>query len=306
MQDPIYRRLRETPRPTLRDAGLLLLLATAGLWLSAALASRLPFRGWAGMAVLNALYYLPFMLAPVLLCAARGGATASLRLNPVPRGMLLPVILLALMSVYSASALTYGWTALLSRLGLEAGPVPAAPESRRALSLAILCTAALPAVCEELLFRGVVLSAWESRGTRLALGATTALFALLHGDLYGWPAYLLVGGVAGAVTVTLDSLYAGITFHTVYNAACLIVSYAAAGMGETGAGPLTAAELAQVMLRLLFNLALTALLLGAFRRRAAREGVVFIPRIRRPLSASERLWLGLAAAAMAITTILQI
>ena len=306
MQDPIYARLTASPRPGLRGTGALLTLAVAGLWVASALSLVLPGQGWGRMALVNAAYYLPFVLMPALLYAAHRGAGAALRPNPIPGGGWLPVILLALMSVYAASALTYFWEALLARLGLTAPAGLSAPTDKRSLAVAILSTAAMPAVCEELLFRGVALSAWESRGTGLALCVSTALFALMHGDVFGLPAYLLVGGIAGYLTVSLDSLYAGITFHTVYNAACLFVSYAAARLDASSASSgMTGAELAQTLLQLAFVLALMAMQVVALGRRAKREGAAFIPRIRRPLDRGERLWTLLALAAMAATLLLE-
>lgn len=307
MQDPIYARLTGSPRPGLRGTGALLTLAVAGLWIASGLTFVLPGQGWGRMALVNTAYYLPFVLMPALLYAAHRGAGAALRPNPIPGGGWLPVILLALMSVYVASAVTYFWEALLARLGLSAPAGLSAPGDKRSLAAAILSTAAMPAVCEELLFRGVVLSAWESRGTALALAVSTAFFALMHGDVFGLPAYLLVGGIAGYLTLSLDSVYAGITFHTVYNAACLFVAYAAARLDATAtSAAMTGAELAQTLMQLAFLLALMAALILSLHRRAQREGVVFIPRIRRPLARAEWLWTLLALAAMAVTALLEI
>jgi membrane protease YdiL (CAAX protease family) len=72
-----------------------------------------------------------------------------------------------------------------------------------------------------------VLSAWESRGTWFAIGVAGSLFALLHGNLYGIPAYLLVGAIAGFMAYALDSVYAAMVYHTVYNTACLVIPYLA-------------------------------------------------------------------------------
>lgn len=307
MQDPIYARLTRTPRPGIRGAGALLALAVAGLWAASGLALLLPAQGWGQLALVNAAYYFPFVLLPAMLYAAHRGCGEALRPNPIPGGGWLPVILLALMSVYAASALTWFWELGLNQLGLEAGASGLiAPGDKQTLALAILSTAALPAVCEELLFRGVVLSAWESRGTALALVVSTVFFALMHGDVFGLPAYLLVGGISGFLTLSLDSLYAGITFHTVYNAGCLFVAYAAARLDASDAsGAMTASELSQTLLQLTFVLLMMAALILSLRRRARQEGVIAIPRIRRPLTRGERLCTLLAAAAVAVSLLLE-
>ena len=194
MQDPIYNRIKNQPRPTLFAASGVVLLAAVGLWISSLLESLLPN---ASLALANALYYLPFMVLPVGLYALRRpGLGDAMRLKAVPVLPTLSAALLGLLTVYVASLLSAAWGACLDALGLHGLGGVAVPRNERELLLDILALAAMPAICEELLFRGFVLSAWESRGTRFAIGVTAALFALLHGNLYGIPAYLLVGAVA--------------------------------------------------------------------------------------------------------------
>ena len=231
MIDPIQNRIEGIPRPSLTAAGLFVLLAALGQWATSALELALPN---ASVALLIALYYVPFVGVPLLLYARRRpGLGEAMRLDAPPALPMLSVALLALMSVYVASALSALWGAGLDALGLKSpGSLPP-PQNERELISSILLSAALPAVAEEMLFRGVVLSAWESRGTALAIGVSTALFALLHANLYGLPAFLLVGAVAGFAAWALHSVYAAIAYHTIYNAACLAIPYdALAGAGD--------------------------------------------------------------------------
>ena len=209
--------------------------------------------------------------------------------------------LLALLSVYAASGLSAIWGRGLDALGLSMpGSVPM-PQTRREAALAILTMAAFPAIFEELLFRGFVLSAWESRGTAFAIGVSAALFALLHSNLYGLPAYLLVGAVSGLVTFATDSVYTGIIYHTVYNAAAILISYLLSGQ-EVAEGAVTPAALLSMALTALFALALMALLLTSLLRRAQSAGIEAIPRIRRPLSDRERVALLAAVLLMLAST----
>ena len=307
MQDPVYERVANTPRPTLSAAGAMVLVTTAGLWLTSLLAWKLALTG-DGEGLVNLMFYVPFVLLPIAIYAARRpGIGASLRLNPMPPLSTLTVALLALMSVYAASGFTLAWQWLLGRLGLTPHPVPEGPDSQRALILGVIAMAAVPAVCEELLFRGFVLSAWESRGTWFAAGLATVMFALLHGNLYAWPAYLLVGGLAAYLVVRLDSLYAGITFHTVYNTACLVIPYLARSRGTGDAeAAVTGSELAGIGLELALVLLVMAMLLYPLRARSRTMGIEPIPRIRRPLSLAERLWTGAALAALAVTTLVMV
>lgn len=292
---PLERR-----RPTVFAALWLVLLSVAGLWIaSAAVGALAP--GGASMFLSDFIYYGPFVLLPIALyCARRGGLSDALRLNPLPLFPALLVMMLAVMSVYAASAVNSVWALALNALGL---PEPAAGvdvRTPRALMLAVVHTAAVPAVCEELLCRGVALSAFEDRGTARAIWISAALFALMHLSLFGLPAYLLVGAVSGFIVFAVDSLYAGMLYHTVYNAAILVVLHRIDARATADAAALAEAPAAALMASLAFDLVLVglslAMLLNALNLRRRALGIVAAPRARVPLSGREK---ALAAALLA-------
>ena len=297
MQDPIFSKIENQPRPTLFAASGFVLLAAVGLWISTLLELLLPD---ASMAIVNALYYLPFMLLPVGLYMLRQpGLVPTMRLNALPVLPTLSAALLGLLSVYVASMLSAVWGTALDALGLRGLSGAPVPQSEAELVTSILTLAAMPAICEELLFRGFVLSAWESRGTWFAMGVTAVLFALLHGNLYGIPAYLLVGAVAGYLAFALDSLYAAMIYHTVYNASCLVLPYLASGQGEADVA-IDAATVFSLALQTIMIAAMMAMLIVTLRLRARREGIEPIPRIRRPLEGRDKVML--LAAVLVMTT----
>ena len=301
MQDPIYAKIESTPRPTLFAASGFVLLAAVGLWVSTLLELLLPN---AGATLINALYYLPFTVLPVgLYMLRRPGLGAGMRLNAPPLMPTLSAALLGLLSVYVASLISAAWAAGLDALGLKGlGGVPV-PGNEQELIASVLSLAAMPAVCEELLFRGFVLSAWESRGTRYAIGVTAVLFALLHGNLYGIPAYLLVGAVAGFLAFALDSVYAAMVYHTVYNTACLVIPYLAAGQAG-GDVAIDAAAIFSLAVQAVMIAAMMAMTIMTLRLRAKHAGIVAIPRIRRPLEGRERAMLLAAVLVMVASMVI--
>ena len=277
------------------------MLAAVGLWISTLLELLLPD---ASMAIVNALYYLPFMLLPVGLYMLRQpGLVPAMRLNALPVLPTLSAALLGLLSVYVASMLSAVWGTALDALGLRGLSGAPVPQSEAELVTSILTLAAMPAICEELLFRGFVLSAWESRGTWFAMGVTAVLFALLHGNLYGIPAYLLVGAVAGYLAFALDSLYAAMIYHTVYNASCLVLPYLASGQGEADVA-IDAATVFSLALQTIMIAAMMAMLIVTLRLRARREGIEPIPRIRRPLEGRDKVMLLAAVLVMATSMLI--
>jgi sodium transport system permease protein len=97
----------------------------------------------------------------------------------------------------------------LTRL-IESAPYPWLP---------YLLMAALPAVCEELAFRGFVLSGLRHLGSkRWAIGLTAVFFGIAHGVIQQSLAATAVGVVIGFVAVQTGSLIPCVLFHLSYNA----------------------------------------------------------------------------------------
>ncbi len=127
--------------------------------------------------------------------------------------------------------------------GLLALDAPAAfsGSDYSSMGTAILCIAVLPALFEELYFRGAVLTMLRSAKMKnsVVIGFSALLFMLLHGP--GW--YFLTDFYAGVMLALLvyftGSIYASVAAHFISN----FVSYFLASYGEklvdAGIGDLT-------------------------------------------------------------------
>ncbi len=75
-----------------------------------------------------------------------------------------------------------------------------------------------PAICEELAFRGFILSGLRHMGSKWgAIVISSLLFGVTHGILQQSISATLVGMVIGYIVVQTGSLLPGIAFHLVYN-----------------------------------------------------------------------------------------
>ncbi|MBM4093771.1 MAG: CPBP family intramembrane metalloprotease, partial [Planctomycetes bacterium] len=96
--------------------------------------------------------------------------------------------------------------------------------------------ALVPAVCEELAFRGFILSGLRHTGSKwTAILLSSAFFGLTHGILQQSISAALVGAVIGYVAVHAGSLLPCITFHLVYNSLTLLIGFQVAGNTGTHA-----------------------------------------------------------------------
>jgi sodium transport system permease protein len=84
--------------------------------------------------------------------------------------------------------------------------------------LPFVLMAVLPAVCEELAFRGFVLSGLRHLGSKSwAIGLTAVFFGMAHGVIQQSLAAAAVGVVLGYIAVQTGSLLPCILFHATYN-----------------------------------------------------------------------------------------
>ena len=231
-------------RPSLRAASAWLLLAaigkTAVLPLFEALYGLLgriwPALSSAGTALEAELFYKIVLVAtPAWLYMRRDNATRHAARLIAPERRTLPLTALAaVIAVPFAAALGGLWARLIEALGGHVTAELAMPVSIGGALLQLAVYALLPAVCEELLFRGGVMSAWERRGRRRALIVQAALFALIHESAQGFPVQLVLGLALGRIVMDGGSVYAGMLFHGLYNA----LTSTAAQLGLTVAGAL--------------------------------------------------------------------
>ena len=132
---------------------------------------------------------------------------------------------LAVAAVPLCSCLTGWWTLLIRSAGGSVQDTTAVPLGAAALCIALLLKALLPGVCEELMFRGGIMGAWERRGTEHALVISTLAFAALHGSVQGLPVQLTMGFALGYAVCKSGSLWVGVIIHTVANAGMLLSGY---------------------------------------------------------------------------------
>jgi sodium transport system permease protein len=99
-------------------------------------------------------------------------------------------------------------------------------DEARSLLLGLMAYALAPAVCEEIAFRGLILTGLHRRfRQRNAILVSAFLFALYHLNVFLFLPAFGLGIVLGLLTVRSRSLVPAILFHFLYNALLLAGSY---------------------------------------------------------------------------------
>lgn len=242
----IHRRVpRPQERPTRLNALLLWAIAAAGLILVSLLSLPLQealqnINPHVQLLITNLVYYLPFVVLPVFLLAKRKpGLFEAYRPNPISLFDTISIAILAVLGVFFVNDITVLWAIPFQKLGFNVFSVslPAA-STRGELLLSVFTVAVIPGICEEFLFRGAILSAFEDGGTKRAMRICALLFMLMHGSLIGAPTQLILGMVLCFVVVWTDSIYAGLIYHTVHNASAVMLDFMQSQLpeaaGQTG------------------------------------------------------------------------
>ena len=98
-------------------------------------------------------------------------------------------------------------------------------DSIGALLILIISIGIIPPICEELLFRGALLTGYGRGGVWFGAGMTAALFALFHDNPYRIAELFASAWVAAVIVLRAQSIYPGMLVHLLTNIMYVCVSY---------------------------------------------------------------------------------
>lgn len=112
-------------------------------------------------------------------------------------------------------------------LGIPDPPMPQLlVDTPVSLALNLFIFAVLPALLEEMVFRGCVLQSLRPYGERTALWISSLLFALMHGNILQVPFAFIVGLVLGYAVIKTDNIWLAVAIHFANNAMANLLDYA--------------------------------------------------------------------------------
>lgn len=205
--------------------------------------SARPYYGMGNTAycLLNMLIYVLFLPVPVLGVAL----ITRNRINPFPTRRVKPWLFAALvaagmgMAILANVVTSYVMTVFTS-WGV---PYPQFTDTMEAtlisLFLNILTTAVLPALVEEMIFRGYLQGALRPYGEGIALVLAALIFGLFHGNVLQFPFAFLLGLMLGWVTVQTGSIWPAVLIHFGNNLMSVLLDYFGKVYPNYGEGTLT-------------------------------------------------------------------
>ncbi len=89
----------------------------------------------------------------------------------------------------------------------------------------LFCLALFPAICEEVIYRGIILNGLRKFGNAIAIFISAIVFTVAHGSLMQFLYQFALGIVLGYIVVKTGSIVASMIAHFVNNATVIIVNY---------------------------------------------------------------------------------
>ncbi|MCA9152906.1 MAG: CPBP family intramembrane metalloprotease, partial [Planctomycetales bacterium] len=185
--------------------------------------------GWLGFAIQTLVVQVALVATPVLLFAVMLTASPrrSLLLEPTPWQNLTIAGMLALVAHPASAALSEFLQKVypispdaLAVLGEISKMLQDAP-----LWQVVLLMAVVPAICEELAFRGFVLSGLRHLGHKgMAIVISALFFGVVHAFLQQSINAFIMGMLLAYIAVQTGSLFPGIVFHAVHNGLAIALS----------------------------------------------------------------------------------
>ncbi len=149
----------------------------------------------------------------------------SLRLNRISLKQVVYVVFITIFSYPIAIFLnTLILTIINFTIDISPTTVPL-PETFPSYIKSLLVIGLAPGICEEIMFRGSLLSAYESLGPKKAILYSAILFGVFHLTILNLIGPIFLGIVLGIVAYKTNSIYASIIGHTLNNSIALTLGY---------------------------------------------------------------------------------
>lgn len=198
--------------------------------------------GNTGYLVLNMVLYLLFLPVPALLTAANSRVRVyPLPLKKVGFGAAVCLLLAGMGLAILSNVLSSYLMDFFTLLGV---PYPEFPDTMEltatSLVLNIISTAVLPALAEELIFRGYIQGALKPYGNGIAIVLSAFLFGIFHGNILQFPFAFFMGLVFGWLLAATGSIWPCVLLHFGNNLMSVLLDWFAKAYPDTQNEQITA------------------------------------------------------------------
>jgi hypothetical protein len=189
-----------------------------------------------------------------------------LRLNNPGLAPMVIILLSVIPANFVGSALNMLIVYPLSLIGkLPEQPIPV-PQNLLEVVVMILVIAVSPGICEEILNRGIILKAYEKRGSYKAMVISGILFGIFHFDIQNLLGPIFLGILFSYYVIRTNSIFTGMFAHFLNNTFAVMILYLSRGEEMGGGSQITFQQFGLSMLQGMIAFALLVVLLLIFTK----------------------------------------
>lgn len=218
---------RRLKNPTILEANFFYLLIVALFIFLGSMAQQ-----WDLLKGLVITEYLIILLPTVLFIVIRNlivkgnSLKKVLRLNRISFKQAIMVSLITVLSYPFAVLLNTIAALIISRFGeLKPSPVPI-PQTGSELLIGLFVIAISAGICEEVMFRGLMLNAYERLGKKKAIIFSAILFGVFHFNPQNLLGPIFLGIIFGIILLKTNSIFSAMLAHATNNAIALLLGMA--------------------------------------------------------------------------------
>ncbi len=148
-----------------------------------------------------------------------------LKLNPLSLKQMVYIFFIMFFAYPVAVFLNFIMLAMVTSIS-EAMPVGVPiPDNFIDYIIGLFVVAITPGICEEVMFRGTLQSAYSKLGEKKGLIITSVLFGIFHFNLLNFLGPIFLGLVLGIILIKTNSLYGSILGHVLNNGFAMTIGY---------------------------------------------------------------------------------
>lgn len=140
-------------------------------------------------------------------------------------GFMLISIVLGIATLFLLSGTLNYFQLLVEKMGFESGQLPYNTDSPAKYVISLISLAVLPAICEELLFRGVIINGLKRKGNTFAIVMSSVMFSIFHFSPTQMIYPVCFGIILAIVYLKTKNILFPILLHFVNNALTLTIQF---------------------------------------------------------------------------------
>lgn len=149
----------------------------------------------------------------------------TLRLNKINLRQIIYIALIMLFSYPIAAFLNTIVITILNLFGETVVSSVPIPDSGKKYLLSLFVIGLSPGICEEIMFRGTIMRAYESMGKKKAIIYSSILFGIFHLNLQNLIGPIFLGFILATILYKTNSIYASMLGHGISNTIAMTLGY---------------------------------------------------------------------------------